>query len=146
MAIVFWFQTMSLSTVLKNVYTFAQILGQANGSEAGLWDVQSLNNALKWAAYCQKVTSIHFFFKKWKRVNFVNFILYRFKFINISTKRIIRCHRNIYTFRFKIRDWFFMFIIGWVRFILRLHHIVPAPSFYVTYFMTNKTPPTNPPI
>ncbi|XP_048243544.1 uncharacterized protein LOC124146009 isoform X2 [Haliotis rufescens] len=48
-------QTMSLSTVLKNVYTFAHILGQANGSEAGLWDVQSLNNALKWAAYCQKI-------------------------------------------------------------------------------------------
>ncbi|XP_046553458.1 uncharacterized protein LOC124262908 isoform X2 [Haliotis rubra] len=46
---------MSLSTVLKNVYTFAQILGQADGSEARLWDVQSLNNALKWAAYCQKI-------------------------------------------------------------------------------------------
>ncbi|XP_067661527.1 uncharacterized protein [Haliotis asinina] len=46
---------MSLSTVLKNVYTFAQILGQANGCEVVRWEVQSLNHALKWAAYCQKI-------------------------------------------------------------------------------------------
>ncbi|XP_041359530.1 uncharacterized protein LOC121375901 [Gigantopelta aegis] len=46
---------MSVAKVLKNVFTFTQVLGQASSEEAALWDTQALENALKWAQYCEQV-------------------------------------------------------------------------------------------
>ncbi|KAK6172870.1 hypothetical protein SNE40_016442 [Patella caerulea] len=46
---------MSLETVLKNVYTFAQIVSQASSNSVSQWDEKSFKNAFKWAAYCEQV-------------------------------------------------------------------------------------------
>ncbi|KAL4230679.1 hypothetical protein ACF0H5_011055 [Mactra antiquata] len=46
---------MALKEVVKNIYTFANILSQAHQSTVSQWDRQSFNNALKWAKFCMKV-------------------------------------------------------------------------------------------
>ncbi|ESP02200.1 hypothetical protein LOTGIDRAFT_230586 [Lottia gigantea] len=46
---------MSFSTVLKNVYTFAQILSQSCTETVKHWDMKSINNAFNWASYCEQV-------------------------------------------------------------------------------------------
>ncbi|XP_050417718.2 uncharacterized protein LOC126831122 [Patella vulgata] len=46
---------MSLETVLKNVYTFAQIVSQASSNSVSQWDEKSFKNAFNWAAYCEQV-------------------------------------------------------------------------------------------
>ena len=50
-----FFQAMSLPTVIKNVYTFANILSQAGTEAVKHWDIKSLKNAFNWATYCEKV-------------------------------------------------------------------------------------------
>ncbi|KAL3878628.1 hypothetical protein ACJMK2_030962 [Sinanodonta woodiana] len=44
----------SMSTVMKNLYTFANILVQASTGAVSQWDMRSITNAYSWAAYCQK--------------------------------------------------------------------------------------------
>ena len=45
----------SISSILKNIYAFVEILQGALGPGAGAWDLLALHNALKWATYCEKV-------------------------------------------------------------------------------------------
>ena len=49
---------MSLSTILKNVFTFGNILAQSATEAVKHWDNRSLENAFNWANYCEKVTII----------------------------------------------------------------------------------------
>ena len=49
---------MSLSTILKNVFTFGNILAQSSTEAVKHWDNRSLENAFNWANYCEKVTII----------------------------------------------------------------------------------------
>ncbi|KAK3100775.1 hypothetical protein FSP39_025150 [Pinctada imbricata] len=44
-----------LSGLMKNVFTFANILNQAGTEAAKKWNQQSISNAFNWAAYCEKV-------------------------------------------------------------------------------------------
>ncbi|KAK3606351.1 hypothetical protein CHS0354_041987 [Potamilus streckersoni] len=44
----------SMSAVMKNLYTFANLLVQASTGAVSQWDVRSITNAYNWAAYCQK--------------------------------------------------------------------------------------------
>ncbi|KAK7496566.1 hypothetical protein BaRGS_00012218 [Batillaria attramentaria] len=43
--------------LLQNIYTFVRIADQAALTTVGSWDVQSLHNALQWAAYCQQIAA-----------------------------------------------------------------------------------------
>ncbi|KAL5011626.1 hypothetical protein ScPMuIL_010177 [Solemya velum] len=44
-----------MEKLLKNIYTFANVLVQAHTQAAGSWDERSLQNVLNWASYCQQV-------------------------------------------------------------------------------------------
>ena len=46
---------MSLSLVLKNIYSFLKVLEQAYCKHVTQWDAQSLANACRWATYCEQV-------------------------------------------------------------------------------------------
>ncbi|KAI0219626.1 hypothetical protein LSAT2_028831 [Lamellibrachia satsuma] len=46
---------MSLSLILKNIYSFLNVLEQAHCKRVAAWDVQSLGNAFRWATYCEKI-------------------------------------------------------------------------------------------
>ncbi|XP_064609064.1 uncharacterized protein LOC135473158 [Liolophura sinensis] len=46
---------MSISAIMKNVLSFGEILSQSCGKEAENWGSQALQNAVKWAAYCEQV-------------------------------------------------------------------------------------------
>ena len=46
---------MSLSLILKNIYSFLHVLEQAHGRPVAAWDAQSLDHAFRWATYCEQV-------------------------------------------------------------------------------------------
>lgn len=46
---------MSLSSILKNIYTFAHIVSQAQTDVVKFWDMRSFHNAVNWAKYCMKI-------------------------------------------------------------------------------------------
>ncbi|KAH3781694.1 uncharacterized protein LOC127841638 isoform X2 [Dreissena polymorpha] len=46
---------LAFSEVLKNIYTFANILTQAYGEDVKEWKENSLHNAQNWAKYCENV-------------------------------------------------------------------------------------------
>lgn len=46
---------MSLGDILKNVYSFLEVLQSANTPAACEWNEESFNNARQWAAYCEQV-------------------------------------------------------------------------------------------
>ncbi|XP_060062655.1 uncharacterized protein LOC132543197 [Ylistrum balloti] len=48
---------MSVDTLMKNVYTFADIVHQAGGDSITRWNDKSIHNAFNWANYCQRVYS-----------------------------------------------------------------------------------------
>ncbi|XP_033743841.1 uncharacterized protein LOC117329799 [Pecten maximus] len=44
-----------MDTLMKNVYTFADIVRQAGGDAVTHWNDKSIQNAFNWADYCQRV-------------------------------------------------------------------------------------------
>jgi len=44
--------------ILKEIFTFANILVQAHGETVSLWNEKSLQSALNWAEYCKKVDTL----------------------------------------------------------------------------------------
>ena len=44
-----------LENVLRNLYCFLEILQTSRSEEVSSWDKQSLDNALKWAAFAEQV-------------------------------------------------------------------------------------------
>ena len=46
---------MALSNILKNVYSFLDVLQQAHTDQVAAWDLDALKNALQWAQYAQQV-------------------------------------------------------------------------------------------
>lgn len=46
---------MTAEILMKNIYTFANILSQAGSDIVAKWNHTSLNNAFNWADYCIKV-------------------------------------------------------------------------------------------
>lgn len=46
---------MTPDTLMKNIFTFANILSQAGSDVVKKWNNTSLRNALNWADYCVKV-------------------------------------------------------------------------------------------
>ncbi|XP_013405869.1 uncharacterized protein LOC106170533 [Lingula anatina] len=46
---------MSLKTILKNIYSFLEVLRSARSPDVETWDQQALENALQWATYCEQV-------------------------------------------------------------------------------------------
>lgn len=49
---------MTAEILMKNIYTFANILSQAGSDIVAKWNHTSLNNAFNWTDYCIKVQGI----------------------------------------------------------------------------------------
>lgn len=49
---------MTTSAILKNLYTFVNILAESTDDRVQIWDKNSLHNAMKWAGYCEQVSEI----------------------------------------------------------------------------------------
>jgi len=45
-----------LESVLRNLYCFLDILQTSRSEEVSSWDKQSLDNALKWAAFAEQAS------------------------------------------------------------------------------------------
>jgi len=45
-----------LENVLRNLYCFLEILQTSRSEEVSSWDKQSLDNALKWAAFAEQAS------------------------------------------------------------------------------------------
>jgi len=43
-----------LETVLRNLYCFLEVLQTSRSEDVSAWDKQSLDNALKWAAFAEQ--------------------------------------------------------------------------------------------
>ena len=50
---------MALETILKNICSFLEVLQNARSETVVKWDQQSVENAFKWAAYCEQVRCIY---------------------------------------------------------------------------------------
>ena len=46
---------MSLETVLKNIYSYVELLQTVCTDKVVTWDRSNLKDALKWAKYCEQV-------------------------------------------------------------------------------------------
>jgi len=46
-----------IESVLRNLYCFLEILQTSRSEEVSSWDEQSLDNALKWAAFAEQVNN-----------------------------------------------------------------------------------------
>ena len=49
---------MSAETVLRNVYSYLEVLEAAYSDAVSRWDVTALQHAFKWAAYCTQVDTL----------------------------------------------------------------------------------------
>ncbi|CAH1777892.1 unnamed protein product [Owenia fusiformis] len=48
---------MSLQSILKNIYSFIEVLQSCRSDAVKGWDEQALSNAFKWAKYCEQISS-----------------------------------------------------------------------------------------
>jgi len=46
-----------IENVLRNLYCFLEIMQTSRSEEVSSWDEQSLDNALKWAAFAEQVNN-----------------------------------------------------------------------------------------
>ena len=45
--------------VLRNLYCFLEILQTSRSEDVAKWDKQSLDNAMKWAAFAEQVNDVY---------------------------------------------------------------------------------------
>ena len=50
---------MSSAEILKNIYSFVEVLQAASGVEAASWNDEDFVNAVNWAKYCEEVMRIY---------------------------------------------------------------------------------------
>lgn len=53
----FWKSIMSVASILKNIYSFIEIVESAKSSRVQTWDETAMQNAIQWARYCEQVSS-----------------------------------------------------------------------------------------
>ena len=50
---------MTSAEILKNIYSFVEVLQAASGVEAASWNDEDFANAVNWAKYCEEVMRIY---------------------------------------------------------------------------------------